>query len=93
MYFGFSPEDEAFRQEVREFIEKEWRPIDKGYDTESIYTGSWDREDHDAQEVRRQLEKKLVARGWWTMHWPKEYGGQEAPIGRQLVYREEMAYQ
>ena len=36
--------------------------------------------------------KKLAARGWLTMSWPKEYGGQGAPHLRQLVYNEEMAY-
>ncbi|GIW19525.1 acyl-CoA dehydrogenase family protein [Tepidiforma sp.] len=36
--------------------------------------------------------KKLAAKGWLTMSWPREYGGQGAPHLRQLVYNEEMAY-
>ena len=36
--------------------------------------------------------RKLVKQGWWTMHWPREYGGQAAPLGTQLAYREAMAY-
>ncbi len=36
--------------------------------------------------------RKLAARGWLTMSWPREYGGQGAPHMRQLVYNEEMAY-
>jgi alkylation response protein AidB-like acyl-CoA dehydrogenase len=36
--------------------------------------------------------KKLAARGWLTMSWPEEYGGQDASYFRQLVYNEEMAY-
>jgi alkylation response protein AidB-like acyl-CoA dehydrogenase len=36
--------------------------------------------------------KKLAARGWLTMSWPREYGGQGAAHLRQLVYNEEMAY-
>ena len=36
--------------------------------------------------------KKLAAKGWLTMSWPKEYGGQEADHMRQLVYNEEMTY-
>lgn len=36
--------------------------------------------------------KKLAAKGWLTMSWPREYGGQGAPHVRQLVYNEEMAY-
>jgi alkylation response protein AidB-like acyl-CoA dehydrogenase len=36
--------------------------------------------------------KKLAEKGWLTMSWPKEYGGQAASHMRQLVYNEEMAY-
>jgi len=36
--------------------------------------------------------KKLAEKGWLTMSWPKEYGGQEADHMRQLVYNEEMTY-
>ncbi len=36
--------------------------------------------------------KKLAAKGWLTMSWPKEHGGQAASHMRQLVYNEEMAY-
>ena len=28
--------------------------------------------------------------GWLTMHWPKEYGGRDAPIWEQVILREEM---
>ncbi len=36
--------------------------------------------------------KKLAKKGWLTMSWPKEYGGQAASHLQQLVYNEEMAY-
>jgi 3-oxocholest-4-en-26-oyl-CoA dehydrogenase alpha subunit len=36
--------------------------------------------------------KKLAEKGWLTMSWPKEYGGQEASHMKQLVYNEEMSY-
>src|SRR2546423_15376741 len=36
--------------------------------------------------------KKLAARGWLTMSWPSAYGGQDAPLLKQLGYNEEMAY-
>lgn len=70
MEFRFSPEDEAFRAEVRAFIRAEWGP---GRDA-------------------RSFTRKLAERGWLTMSWPREYGGQGAPHVRQLVYNEEMAY-
>jgi alkylation response protein AidB-like acyl-CoA dehydrogenase len=70
MRFRFSPEDEAFRREVRAFIEAELPKVRQG----------------------ESFTKKLVQKGWLTMSWPREYGGQEANHIRQLVYNEEMSY-
>ena len=38
------------------------------------------------------MRRKLSDRGWLTMGWPKEYGGQDASPITQLVFNEEMAY-
>ncbi|HMO54642.1 MAG TPA: acyl-CoA dehydrogenase family protein [Tepidiformaceae bacterium] len=70
MEFRFTPEQEAFRNEVRTFIRDEWPKAREG----------------------ESFTRKLAARGWLTMSWPKEYGGQEANHLQQLVYNEEMAY-
>ena len=31
--------------------------------------------------LTREMRKKIAARGWLTMHWPEEYGGQKALAG------------
>jgi alkylation response protein AidB-like acyl-CoA dehydrogenase len=90
MDFRFSPEDEAFRQEVRAFLKKEWDP--KDYDAYAMNVWSYDFDNAAAREHAKDFQKKLIEKGWWTMSWPKEWGGQEAPIGKQLVYGEELAY-
>lgn len=71
MDFRFSPEDEAFREDVRAFVREEWPK---------------------SQENGDSFTRKLAAKGWLTMSWPREYGGQDASYFRQLVYNEEMAY-
>lgn len=70
MEFRFTPEQEAFRHEVRSFIKTEWPKAREG----------------------ESFTKKLAAKGWLTMSWPKEHGGQGTDHMRQLVYNEEMAY-
>jgi alkylation response protein AidB-like acyl-CoA dehydrogenase len=70
MDFRFSPEQEAFRGEVRAFIKDEWPP----------------------KPGDQSFTRKLAKKGWLTMSWPKEYGGQAASHIQQLVYNEEMAY-
>ena len=90
MDFRFSEEDEAFRREVREFVAAEWDP--KGYDSVGASIASYDLHTHEAIDLVKEWQLKLADKGWWTLHWPQEFGGQGAPISRQLVYREEMAY-
>ena len=84
MDFIFSEEDEAFRREAVDFVDRElpwdWR-------TEVVDA----EEPGDAVKVR-QFKKRLADRGWLTMAWPEEYGGLGAPHIRQMVFNEEMAY-
>lgn len=84
MEFRFSAEDEAFRDEVVEFIESElpWNWRDQELDSE---------EPEDLKLVK-QFKKKLADKGWLTRAWPKEYGGQEASHMQQLIFNEETAY-
>ena len=79
MDFRFSEEEEAFRKEVREFLRKEWPLTD------------YDLDNPDHWNAAKELEKKLGAKGWLCMAWPKEYGGLGASHMHQLVFQEEMA--
>jgi alkylation response protein AidB-like acyl-CoA dehydrogenase len=77
MDLRFSVEDEAFRGEIREFLRQEL-PEKRP-------------EGVDGWRFSRAFVKKLAQRGWLTMAWPKEWGGQGADHIRQLVFNEEMA--
>lgn len=79
MDFRFSEEEQAFRKEVREFLRKEWTLTDYDLDNQE----HWD--------AAKELEKKLGAKGWLCMAWPKEYGGLGASHMHRLVFQEEMA--
>ena len=83
MEFQFSPEDEAFRQEVRAFIQRE---------LPSEWEGGGRYPDEDDWELTLQLRKKMADNGWLTMHWPLEYGGQDATPVRSAVFSEELTY-
>jgi alkylation response protein AidB-like acyl-CoA dehydrogenase len=77
MDFSFSPEEQAFRQEVRAFLDAELRDRPAG--------------GIEAWQFYRGFLKKLAAKGWLTMAWPREWGGQGAGHMKQLVYNEEVA--
>lgn len=47
-------------------------------------------EDEQAMPFTRQFCQKLAERGWLTLSWPAEYGGQGASVWLQAIVREEM---
>ena len=47
-------------------------------------------DDARAMPFTRELCRKLAARGWLTMSWPREHGGADGSVWQQAVVREEM---
>jgi 3-oxocholest-4-en-26-oyl-CoA dehydrogenase alpha subunit len=85
MDLRFSPEEEAFRKELIAFLEKEVpSEMEADYDGLDLSPEQF--------EFAGAFDKKLAAKGWLCMHWPKEYGGQSASITRQVIFNEEMGY-
>jgi alkylation response protein AidB-like acyl-CoA dehydrogenase len=82
MEFAFTPEQEAFRDQVRSFIKESWTPPPPTARAGDDVTNA----------AERDYEKRLVSKGWLTMAWPKEYGGLAASHLEQLIFREESAY-
>ncbi len=84
MDFRFTPEQEAFRRELREFLQRE---LPEEWQAGEIELGS-----EEEWEFSRQFQKKLAQRGWLVPHWPKEYGGSSMGLWEQMVLREELGY-
>lgn len=91
MDFGFTTEQEAFRIEVREFI-TEKLPEDW---TRNYWRYTFDFYSHleEAGFVARMISKELGAKGWLSIPWPKEYGGQQGSYIDQLILTEELVNQ
>ncbi len=81
----FTEQEEVFRQELRDFLAAElpdgWDPLDQ--------PGESPEERH---AFTRSMANKLADKGWLTLAWPEEYGGQGRSIMEQVIYREEMSY-
>ena len=82
MEFRFTPEEEAFREDLRSFLKEE---LPDGW------SGPVD-EDDEEWELGLKVRRKLAQKGWLTLAWPKEYGGVGASHMTQLIFSEEMAY-
>jgi alkylation response protein AidB-like acyl-CoA dehydrogenase len=82
--FEFSEAEQAFAREVEAFLDEHATPDVADVCRENM-----------AQIVdtpeRRAFMKKLAARGWLGMTWPKEYGGQEMPGVYEYILNEALA--
>lgn len=88
MDFQFTPKEEALRKEFDDFFREEMRnaPAEWWTSLEAIYGSDacW--------EFHKQMAKKLGRKGWLSRPWPKEYGGQDAPLIEQFIFSEVMGY-
>jgi len=86
MDFKFTDEEEAFREEVRQWLKKEipqrWIELDPGV---------WE-ETEESWALSRQFQRKLGQKGWIAPAYPKEYGGLEMSHTKRLILAEELAY-
>ncbi|HEX6031429.1 MAG TPA: acyl-CoA dehydrogenase family protein [Tepidiformaceae bacterium] len=82
MDFRLNPEQQAFQDEVTSFVKA---GLPAGWDEEQ---GSID----ERMAVERDVMKRLAAKRWLALPWPKEYGGMGATPMEQLIFNEQMAY-
>ncbi len=83
MDLSFSKEDEAFRQEVRAFIEEAYTPEMRRKHARSKH-GYIDKESH------VKWQKALARKGWLAPNWPKEYGGPGFTASQKYIFDVEM---
>jgi alkylation response protein AidB-like acyl-CoA dehydrogenase len=81
--FEWTPEELAFRGELRRFLDEQlpanWAQIAK------------DGPGSDAQaEFSKEFCPKLAEKGWLTQNWPRAYGGRDASPWRHAILGEEM---
>ena len=85
MDIEFTRQEENFRQEIRDFLAetlpKNWDPL-----------GQIGQSPEERQAFTRQMTQTLADKGWLTLAWPEEYGGQARSIMEQVIYNEEMSY-
>src|ERR1035441_3646967 len=76
MDFNESPEDEAFQQEFRTWLDANQPAGESGED-------EW--------EYRLRWHRRMHSGGWVGIGWAKEYGGRGATLTQQFLYNRELA--
>jgi alkylation response protein AidB-like acyl-CoA dehydrogenase len=79
--FDHSPEDQAFRAEVRA-----WMEANTPRDPSGIATGM-----RIGKETQFAWEKTLAKRGWLAWSWPKEFGGPGFTVTQRDIFDDERA--
>ena len=77
MDLHLTEEQTAFRQEVRDFLDE---------NLPSDWIGGPISFAHVDKDTEMKWRKMLAEKGWNTMGWPEEYGGQGASAISQLIF-------
>jgi len=88
MEFTFTQEEEAFRQEVRKFLDKE---MPQGLIIPVVNLAE-DLYQDEVWELHKVMARKLGKKGWLSLDWPREYGGQGLSAMYSAIFQEEMRY-
>ncbi len=85
MDFEYTAEEKAFRQELRDWYREN---LPDGW-----LEGERDvpAEDPAREEFLLDWQRKLYDARLAAIHWPEEYGGRDASLKKQLIYRQEKA--
>ena len=82
MDFRFTPQEQAFREEIRDWLKT---------NLPDHVPGERMSGDSENMNVYKKFAQRLATKGWVAPHWPKEYGGLGLSVFEQLVFNEEMA--
>ena len=92
MNFDDTPQEAAFRQTARQWIEAN-APKELHAELSKSSLGRIRLARHDIVDVGKAWQKKKFEGNWACLHWPKDYGGRGAtPIERVIWQQEEGVY-
>ena len=86
MKLSFNAEDEHFRQEVADWLQKNLCG-----EFEAIRFRGGPGDEHNFIDERKAWERRLADGSWTCIGWPKAYGGRGCSIAQQVIFHEEYA--
>jgi alkylation response protein AidB-like acyl-CoA dehydrogenase len=82
MEFSFTPEQVAFRRQLRAYFDREFTPEVLKRARHGT-TGGYQSD---------ELRQKLIDNGWYVVHWPKEEGGLGLSAMELAIFYDELGY-
>src|SRR5579875_3445877 len=90
MDFSYTPEQEAFRAELRAFLERQHAELFGRQGLASNSVSFLDVTDDADWERLMEYHRRLYNAGYLALHWPKEYGGAGADPVTLAIYQDEV---
>ncbi|MDO8491237.1 MAG: acyl-CoA dehydrogenase family protein [Dehalococcoidia bacterium] len=87
MHFAFTTEEDAFRREIQEFARAE---LPQGWVGPTYNDEEWG--DEEFWTLGEKMAVKVGKKGWLSLTWPREYGGQSRSPVEHAIFKEEMSY-
>lgn len=87
MDFRWTKEQEAFRDEVREWMAEQMRDVPESAKSNWF---SQTEPTPEGLEVAKRFLAERVKKGWNALAWPKKFGGGGAGVVEQMMFEEEM---
>lgn len=81
MYIAYTPEQEAFRREVRAYFEQLMTP-----EVREAISGI---EEEGSGETYKAVIRQIGQDGWLTVSWPEEYGGRDLSPVESFIFFDE----
>jgi alkylation response protein AidB-like acyl-CoA dehydrogenase len=89
MDFLYSPEEEAFRQRLRDWLSQNMPELPPWWNRPDLMGPEVDSPEY--HEFSIWWHKKLFRAGFAGISWPREYGGQGGTLMQEVVFYEEIA--
>ena len=86
MDFALTEEDEAFRDELRAWLDENLPEFNAAGEI-----GDENNPDRRTMLRRQAWQRRLHEGRWAAINWPKSWGGREATVSQNAIYAEEMA--
>ena len=89
MDFSYTPEEEAFRQRLRDWLADNMKELPEWWGRRDIPGPEIDSDEYHQFSI--WWHRKLYQAGFVGITWPREYGGQGRPLMEQVIFYEEIA--
>ena len=91
MDFKDSPEDAAWREEVRAWLDENATKLPEGEESLVNLLGEDDENEDAFVEQSKAWQKKLYDAGYAAITWPKQFGGRDASPLQSFIFGQEMS--